>query len=256
MEMSWKWHVAGCAARPNPSVLTKFDYFRVPKTGSMMLIPLLQQQQCTERLTVHDHSHCCSDSSWCNGAAFDERGAFAVLREPCERFVSQLDHMRRVDYARFGRMAPLDFARFLWQATGNGTCADAQCRTREVSIAYRSRHRFILWPQAFYLPPSGDVVCYHQEHLRARLAHFLWARSICDVRGALAGTHRVNDKFSTQLAPNATHFSDVQRTDVCAHVARIFPEDVMLWDLHCGVSHDERPHPASALGRVRRGGML
>ena len=46
-----------------------------------------------------------------------------MVREPCERFASQLDHMRRVDPTAFGHMNASTFARYLLGATGSGVCA-------------------------------------------------------------------------------------------------------------------------------------
>ena len=53
-----------------------------------------------------------------------------------------------MDASTFGAISASEFAAFLLRATGNGSCADAECRAREASFFYRSKHRIILWPQA------------------------------------------------------------------------------------------------------------
>lgn len=140
-------------------------FYRIPKTGSTLLLEMFRACQC-RNLIVHDHSDGCSDLKWCNGSYIDhlqkaKEPAFVVLRHVCDRFLSQHDHMRYVNRGRFGQMSLHSFAMLLqnWTSHCPAGSDGVHCRVNAINRVYYRHDRVILWPQALWgtLNPRVDL---------------------------------------------------------------------------------------------------
>ena len=139
-------------------------YLRVPKTGSTLLLHLVVSMQCN--VVLHNHDECglapgtVSPGLWCQTAMRQEllqhrSAAFGIIREPCSRLLSQLDHLRKHDPHRFGHMALRDLVRWLAQRHQHGKCsrgaAGVACMARSIASVYASMDRAALgcsqWPR-------------------------------------------------------------------------------------------------------------
>lgn len=142
-------------------------YLRVPKTGSTLLLNLVVSMQCA--VVLHNHDDCGwhrieGPGVWCQTAlqqelvqreaSFSDVSAFGIVREPCSRLLSQLDHLRKHDPHRWGHMTLRDLVRWLAQRHQHGKCstgaAGVACMARSIASVYASMDRAapgcIQWP--------------------------------------------------------------------------------------------------------------
>jgi len=137
----------------------------------MRIVEDLQHSGCD--FVVHDHAGGCKRLEWCNGSAANGETSFGVIREPCERFISQHAHMitRRSD-ATFAAFTPHALLRYLHRDAARCPRGEAgvHCRVGAINARYAADHRVILWPQAFFFGRATSVVCYAAHDLGRRFS--------------------------------------------------------------------------------------
>ena len=247
---------------PAPPLLhAPVHYFRVPKTGSSLIVEaLLPEMQCDTEVVVHDHGDGCRDLSWCYGshAHWQRLKSFTVMREPCDRFVSVVDHMRAEAPTFLRDAQPLlgfknaqrerssdnfTIELFLdWlgaarnQLSSGRGCprggAGVLCTVRAVNAAYDRPERVVLWPQAFFTPPHAPVLCFSHAHLANRVTNLVgnMVGDGCRVRQPKVGEE--NPRVNTR--PEARTSRAVLTKRLCGAIRELHDEDARLWDASCG----------------------
>ena len=241
--------------------------FRIPKTGTTHLMDqVLPVMGC--RTVVHDHGLGGLDLAWISGMSyrFDEPNepALVTIREPCERFVSQYAHLKRLRTFR-------ELSARVWQADGragtDGTntsdpdvmsmdetiawlqrvkqrCAaspyEVHCFVRAINQAFPTVDRVLLWPQGFYFPQErGVAVCYDRRFLVRRFTHQINAVTSCNssfeqlVRSH-AGRAAIFGQRSNEAAPQSARAHMKISESQCAAITRLYGLDNSLWKSWCG----------------------
>ena len=159
---------------------TRWDYYRVPKSGSTaMEAPL----EACEAIRYHDHSDGCFESpDVCDASLLpDSRASFVVSRRPSDRFKSQFDHLHKRGEAQWVQWAKayaptqdtlLSYLESVFQG-----CTDDHCRVARIQTNFSDmsvqRHRVIFYPASYFFRESTSFICYDNELLSERYTEFM-----------------------------------------------------------------------------------
>jgi len=133
--------------------------------------------------------------------------------------------MSRRDFTINRNLTNLDgFYAPIEAACGGG----AECTRREVNRRVRVRMRVLLWPQAFWIRPSTLIVCVSEN---ATLTNLRWGRAL----NHLCNTTVTDEETTQDAAANrrSTHTYNDTRAYNTSLIARVFRDDVVLWNRHC-----------------------
>mmetsp|Transcript_25466 Transcript_25466/g.78391 ORF Transcript_25466/g.78391 Transcript_25466/m.78391 type:complete len:272 (-) Transcript_25466:194-1009(-) len=201
-------------------------FLRVAKSGSSTSISLLKKAkelhaaEC-EKLVVHTDHHDVRD------LGPPHAQTFVVLREPCERFISQFAHLQvMLPKYMSAWKTPLDFmnalrtnatvhARFFYEAKKN-------------TNAIESRHDRVQWAQVTYLYASPDKTQYFQ---RSHVACLPTLEADLDriVRGFFPDC--VIPPLDEPL--NGRSYDFIKTDDLCRGVYDLYQEDVVAYHTFC-----------------------
>ena len=248
-------------------------YYRTPKTGSSALLTRLKATArpvpcnfgaaCTAeadtriferdcgasrlRVLIHDHTGGCKGDA-CNGSM--QWPSFAVLREPCERFVSVLDQISALPMAprelgesfagRHNETAA--FAALVTRLLDGCAGDDVGCAVRTLRGRVTGDTRVFLYPQAYFVAashPRDAVVCYDASRLGERLDAYLARRTRCrpdkGSRAAVFGgglQKRNTRRHSAE--PRSSPGQERAAAAWCQQVrTRLYVRDAQLWDEQC-----------------------
>ena len=218
------------------SAARRWDYYRVPKSGSTAIEAILRA--CPD-VAYHDHGDGCESLDVCDGLA-SSGPSFVVLRRPSDRFKAQFEHLHRKLPAWAQNHIPTErrLARLLKEAfagCGNDGERASACRVKRINERVAQavtggvewRHRVILYPTQYFTRPGTRLICYDKVELAERFAHFMSTTfTSCPVQAS--DVPRVN-------AANDSEFSDDDATisDSSLYHDGIYPGDVDMWVRQC-----------------------
>ena len=224
-------------------------YYQIPKTGSLTDIAILRTMGCAA-IKVHDHTTGCPDLQMCNGTAEmeTERGelSFVAVREVCDRFSSQQAHLHRFWPQQFGDNTALATAQellsWLWSITDG--CPSGQagvaCKVLQINKHLHSNHRVILYPQAFFMGPSTQAICFERERPAENFMHYLdtlrggtrcWLRPTSNV--SESDRERVRASIIKRQGNHATYPHSPLEAGLCSSVKEFYDQDHLFWDTYC-----------------------
>jgi hypothetical protein len=243
-------------------------YFRVPKTASTSAMAVIEADAClTKHVEIRDHGDGCINLWKCNGTCLPVLPALtaetnpwayasfptspqiarirsvAVLREPCERFLSSVSHLQGMVQVY---VLPSQTSRLVsWHDTvesllmilrdrdpttsrGCANSTDPSCLVRIINAqtAILGSHRVIIYPQAFFMHPHTDIVCSggKSSDVIKPLYTLLAQATGCDEGNMVdVALNHSNKK------PHPSLLSTAQRTEI----RELYRPDVLLWNRHC-----------------------
>ena len=242
----------------SPKPVEEVHYYRIPKTGSSALLTRIKEtsrpvpcnfgvtcapeadtrifeRDCgTSRLRVlvHDHVGGCKGSA-CNGSMTAH--SFAVLREPCDRFVSVLDqisllplapHELGQSFAGRWHNETAAFAAFVTRLLDGCAGDDVERAVRTLRKRVNGDTRVFLYPQAYFVAtsrPHDAIVCYDAAQLGKRVDDYLARRTRCrpSTVAPATNTSKATDSSNVTAAhmPGRAVFgSSLQKRNVHRHV--------------------------------------
>ena len=207
------------------------QYLRIAKTGSTSLLDMFRAAHshapsACKRLMLNGHSTVPRDL-----APDEPEATFAVMREPCERFASQYDHVRTISCHRFVRSRrPHDPVCSLSHGV-KGAIAWAELLLANSSYARhwgvgpptaeRPTWSVVAWPQSAYVDADVKVACLPtmRRDVQAIFDEFL--------PGCVLPASREENRRGSSSSP--TEANDA----LCAKVRKLHPEDFELWNQRC-----------------------
>jgi len=236
------------------------QFYRVPKTGSTLAWRVLQSFGCTSynpsiaaHVVMHDHADGCRGQR-CNGSATTGERSFVTMRHVCSRFESQFSHMiplastidpwlpvgpavpqARCRQSQLGNLSTIEsFVRSLelWtnKCAGSRGWDGVHCAVRSIDAAFCSKHRVVLYPQAYFMSNETSAVCYSPTHMVARLRVHIQAISRCKT---LASEPRYLPYDATQRGSDARARRSLLDGPACQRVQALYPLDHQLWSTYC-----------------------
>jgi len=197
-------------------------YLRIPKTGSSSFILMLQQawrthpEEC-KHVVLHIHHGYTADDFAQNEPKQDV--GFVVLREPVERFVSQVFHLQReLGLSQFPQLeTPVTWGNALLQ---DSSLHDSFFSHGQSKFAL---HHAIPWKQSTYA--SSDI-------LKACLPSM-----VSDIQ-AILDEHAPGCKLDSEVHANEDPTPDEElswRNDpqVIELAKKLYPEDFVIWQDSC-----------------------
>ena len=218
---------------------TTLHYMRPAKTGGTSLVSMLEAAKKATANGSHSADYCAPlrihGHLSVHAALRPGMKSFAVLREPCERFVSIHSFIRRPEAIRLHPSdavhqlaSPRSWAelllrsrsyRMLWEYHGTPT--------RLLALGQTESH-VVPWKQSTYVGNATLVACLPQMWRDVQRILDGHAPG-CRLKSEVHRNHYVPPNASASLA------SERMREDpsLCQLVARLYPEDVRLWQQHC-----------------------
>ena len=216
---------------------TPLHYMRPAKTGGTSLVHMMKAAQKTAANLSADpcaplriHGHLSLHAALRPGMV-----SFAVLREPCERFVSIHGYIRRPQALRLHPndpvhrlSSPRSWAELLLHSRSYRTQWSYHgTPTRPLAVGQMEAH-VVPWKQSAYVGNSTLVACLPQMRRDVQ-------RIFDDHAPGCRLPLEAHDNHYVPPDANASLASDRARDDplLCELVARLYPEDVKLWERHC-----------------------
>ena len=194
-----------------------------------------------------DHGDGCIHSGVCNGSCPTGSGVelptLAVLREPCDHFLSVVGHLARVapDIVPPPHEATFDEAFDIVMASlrrsrvtcGAGPRADPHCFTRFIDSqsSILGSDRVLLYPQAFFVNGATmDAVCYADKRTDVL---FDILSALGKGAGCPAPSRADFPETPKCCSNNAGDHPPTLSEPQCAEVRRLYNADVVLWNMKC-----------------------
>ena len=97
--------------------------------------------------------------------------------------------------------------------------SSAECKVAALNAVYFHAHRVIMYPQSYFANNNTVMICFSEEHMSERVAHFM---------------HK-NMPGCEMDASSITHQNVGQPREPVAEdlVANVYSEDIALWKAHC-----------------------
>lgn len=245
-------------------------YFQVPKTGSTNYYSRLQVCARQAGLKYHSHGDAACATGLLNNAAYDDmydpsdnetrncnasyartrwpNAKFvAVIREPCERFMSVFWHLKRILEAdprsgsfklkqlttRSGsfklksmtsELDLLDWINETMQGCpqSGDDVKETRCMVEAISNNFKVAHRVVLWPQAMFFESQTTPVCYDAN------PHVFDAR----MKEAFAGSCDVSSWHTSRLLNRHPHPTQIDAV-TCKRVKDLYTADARWWSKSC-----------------------
>jgi len=225
-------------------------YLRNPKSGSTSLTAAMQgahqRGQC-DNVQFLDHWYFAQDM-------LADTKTFTTIREPCDRFFSQHQHLYKYTVpAKDPRTheSSADRARFVRALESPLTWAKALSTDKRLKSQFLQRepmnyhmtfgHAIVAWPQAMYVGKNTRVACVAAQHFQdtagdAKRSIFSQVQKIIDdvpstrrcVLPAEAHANAAGEKLSRNW-----NLTEAEEAEVCQLAREIYHEDFKLWRSHC-----------------------
>lgn len=226
-ELNGNFHVGG---HVNPDTL---NFMRIPKTGSTSLLEAMGKAQKRHKackpLRLHFHN------ITVDFLEPKEVASFAVLREPCERFISIYDHLvahKALDAKDFATRNAMAWATLL-KNNADERRQWLYAQQRAVPLHHR-----VPWQQTAYVGPHTATACLPTMH--------------SDVQ-AIFEEHLPGCALPHIPEQNvASRHSALPSPQLCGLVRHIYPDDVRLWEERC--SHVTNSTAVQQRARARAAG--
>ena len=258
------------ACKPTDPNDQRVHFMRVPKTGSTSALEILENDSCFKRrVHIHDHKNGCLDLQSCNGSCLSPlpSASFAVIRDPCARFLSVTAHMQLVQSPVLDLGQPsfsqsveklLDF----YRGSGCRGNTDPVCLTKYINRFTTANftspkntipmwmHRVILYPQSFYVGRDTEIVCFKNDDILPDLFERLSGPARCNLPKAVVeeiegrSISKMNNPHPTKVDPL-----------VCKEVRDLLACDTSMWDRSCGASGSPSVSADSTRGPGPRGAL-
>jgi len=224
-------------------------YMRVPKTGSTSAMEIIRslknESSCFgENIKVHNHVDGCQKLNVCNGSHIPPLDAsIAVLREPCERFLSVVAevvaHPRSKDPFKHAVWWAGDWnaayeSVFNFLETSNCTAnSDPKCLVDFLNLEkhqYLGKTLVILYPQSFFInSATTDVVC-----SKGKAAGVVEAVRNTLVRssGCILQINRDSENTTSSWKNRKEHPLNMTSSQ-CHKVHGLFVSDAHMWKIRC-----------------------
>lgn len=217
-------------AKAPPLMSGNLHYLRIPKTGSSSLLAMVAWARNHSRVAcqrLQTHFHDVLPRHLPPGAA-----SFVVLREPCSRFASSYDYVRRPHAHHVHPVDPVHtFAdgvdgalRWASLLLRNQTYRDLWMQHTRVGpalAANQSMSHVIAWQQSAYVASNTRFACL--PHMRRNVQGIL--RQMVPGCSLPEFDIRVND-YTPPIRVRPT-------LELCTMVGALYPEDTRLWRSHC-----------------------
>jgi hypothetical protein len=254
-QMEWeKGHPNGCFETSTDST-SHVHLVHVPKAGSSSIRAIFEEDACLQqRVSVVYHGDGCLKQWRCNGSCLPPSPArsFAVLREPCSRFLSAVAYLQAVlpeVIPPLSRLiswenavdATLELLRPAF-AQNYSSCASSdgsECLIQYVNLltSILGTYRVILYPQDFFLHPNTEVFCLRDKQVDVIGPLFDQVRAASNCPSYLNGSgsreHGERGRNPHFIKMNEMHHPEVMNSDRCEEVRSMFRVDVVAWEKHC-----------------------
>jgi hypothetical protein len=238
-------------------------YFRVPKSGSSAYYESLQACANKSGLVYHRHGDGCASNlvgnissklrpydpsdphtRLCNASYVRTQSPnakfIAVIRDPCERFMSSYWHIARQKlpsekalYRSFGPTglppwkSEAELVDWINETTkhcprSGDDVQETRCMVEAISNNFKVTHRVILWPQAMFLEKQTMPICYHSDHEVFKTRMQKAFSGSCDVSHFQAGVMGNIYEHPAELKP-----------DLCERVKDLYRADTRWWSKSC-----------------------
>jgi len=217
-------------------------YMRVPKTGSTSAMEIIRslknESSCFgENIKVHNHVDGCQKLNVCNGSHIPPLDAsIAVLREPCERFLSVVAHMQSRNNPKHplnnaARFRSLESVFNFLEASNCKGNPDPKCLVDFINLDKSlGGHRVILYPQSFFInSATTDVVC-----SKEKAAGVMEAVRSTLVRssGCISPINRYSENATSSWKNSGEHPLNMTSSQ-CDKVLGLFVPDAHMWKRRC-----------------------
>ena len=173
-----------------------------------------------------------------------------MLREPCERYLSVYDHLRKKlpPNEPIHNMSALEWANWLL----SNSAASHSFLYRGTAEALK--HHRVSWQQAAYVGAGTRIACLPIRGRRHTTLRQGVQRILDDELPGCSLSASIAELTSTgELSVGSSdHAPRSEDAEVCEHVERLYPHDAKLWRRHCGSANLEpevRPAQARVLAR-------
>lgn len=183
-------------------------YMRIPKTGSTTMMNYIKHSHLT--IHVRDHGDGCRNIDFCNASKVSSSEmVMAALRNPYERFHSQVAHMKAKD--------GFDMINFIQSIP----CVSWTCLIHEINKRYHKNHRVIMWPQRMWISLNTMIVCVSSDSYKTNIR---WSRSLSSV---LKSHVNISGQYNDRIYDTTNNTTFKLLTEM------YYAEDVDLWNTHC-----------------------
>jgi hypothetical protein len=233
-------------------------YIRVPKTGSSSALKVITTEACyRDKVATVDHASGCNILSRCNASCFAavpmrNLPVVAVIREPCERFLGIVAHVRASNQpgACCLQLHNLSFAESVesllqfYRKSGCARNPDPTCLVHYINRVARLWTnwvpRVLFFPQAFYVhtpnqPTRVEAIC-----SKGRTMDVLpeLTRRLSQITGCPASNTTFKDPqdadYSRTINVNSHEYPHVYSPTTCREIRSLMYPDTVMWDSRCG----------------------
>eukprot|EP00931_Biecheleriopsis_adriatica_P081380 TRINITY_DN54708_c0_g1_i1.p1 TRINITY_DN54708_c0_g1~~TRINITY_DN54708_c0_g1_i1.p1 ORF type:complete len:388 (+),score=36.99 TRINITY_DN54708_c0_g1_i1:86-1249(+) len=239
--------VLGCLHLPLVAAV-RLHYIRIPKSAGTLVWKELLASGCSEVIGVGQRLKRKSDYTDHPTVVIHENDygvmlqelvgsepTLAVMREPCERFLSLYIHLRYVDKGDIGKLTIDELLDYSAQVFAKCPDGDLVCKHSQLLKNYASAHRTFLLPQMYFVASRTRILCYSKDSLNSELNHAFGEICPCF-------------HLSAASRENVATYNETLSASQCQRVKQIFIEDERGWSANCRRNNTE-------FGETKAGGI-